>query len=300
MVEVSVAPEVEPGTHIPRLLTDEVVGKYEKFLLYGPFGSGKTFAAATLPGNIYFLVIGGDNELKTLRSPDFRRKYPKKRSTIYFDSVKESLGKHGTFVQADAYDWACDKIDWMLEAEEKGYIPHIDSIVVDSATGLRGVAMNKAIEITHDRAKGKEKTALTRLRDQGIILPGDTDYGSEQSLIWKFVNWLFELEKHFVLTTHEWLETKSNRETRTTEIIARKPLFTGQHRENIPLMFDNVWRLHVVDSGKAHSFRATTIGDDIVYAKTRFGGLLGPLVTDVNLEDIITKFRQWAKDHKEE
>lgn len=299
----TVLPEVETTEKLqrkPQILGDEVIGEYEKFLIYGPSGSGKTFAAGTMPGNIYFLVIGAKNELKTLRSPDFRSKYPGKYGHIFYDYVKENLGRRGTFVQANAYDWACDRIDEMLLAEQRGDIPHIDSIVIDSATGLRGVAMNKAIEITHDRAKGKEKTALKRLQDQGIILPGDTDYGSEQSLIWKFLNWIIELDKHFCLVTHEWTETKSNRETRVTEVVARKPLFTGQHRENVPLMFDNVWRFHVVQSGKAQSFRAQTIGDDEITARTRFGGLLGPIISDVNFDDVIRKFKDWARQHPEE
>jgi len=278
----------------PELLDDSILGEYEKILSYGGFGTGKTFSAGTMPGRIYFLVIGGKNELKTLRSPDFVNKYPEKNGMIALDWVKENLGLRGTFKEAEAYDLACDKLDEALALDAKGDMP-FDSLVIDAATGLRGVAMNKAIEITYDMASGKDKSALTRLRKEGILIPGDNDWGSEQSLIWKFINWCYELDKHFLLITHEWIDAKTDLGSKTTTVLHRRPLFTGKHRQEIPQMFDNVWRFSVSGGGKSRQFEAQTVGDDITDAKTRVGGVLDINMRDVNYEKCIEQMKDWKE-----
>lgn len=279
----------------PILVDDSIVGEHEKFLIYGSFGTGKTFAAGTMPGTIFSLVLGGKNELKTYRAPDFLKAHPEKDGMIYMDWVREKIGRRGIVSKAEAYDIACDKLDEALDLEKKGDF-QFDSLVIDAATGLRNVAMNKAIEITHDMAKGKEKTALTRLKDYGIRMPQDQDYGSEQSLIWKFVNWVFELEKHVCLITHEWIEAKTDRGTRTQTVISRKPLFTGKHRTDIPMMFDNVWRFSVSSGERSRQFDVQTIGDDIIEAKTRYGGVLGPMERNINFEKVIERFKNWREN----
>lgn len=278
----------------PKLIDDSVVGEREKFLVYGRMGTGKTFSAGTMPGNVYVLVLGGFNEVKTLRSKDFREKYPDKEGKLYLDYVKESLGKRGIFMQANAYDWACDKLDEALELEEKGDF-QFDSLVIDSATMMRSFAMNKAIEITSDLAKSADKTALTRLKTHGIVLAGDQDWGAEQSLMWKFINWCFELDKHFLLITHEWNAEKHSRGTREVTITSVKPLFTGKHRVEIPQMFDNVWRFTVSGGERSRVFEAQTVGDDIIDAKTRMGGIIGAVERDINYTKIIGRWKAYTQ-----
>jgi hypothetical protein len=279
---------------VPILLDDSIIGEREKFLLYGNPGSGKTFAAGTMPGHIYFLIFGGSNELKTLRSKHFREKHPRKEGMVHYDFIKESLGKRGIFQSANAFDWACDRLDEAIAAEVAGDF-RFDSIVVDAATGLRKYAMNKAIELTYDLAKSPDKTALKRLRDHGVVVPQDQDWGMEQSLVEKFLNWCFELDKHFCLITHEWNAEKHDRGTRETTITAIKPLFTGKHRNEIPQMFDNVWRMKVEGAEKARIFTAQTVGDEKVDAKTRLGGILDIEWRNPNLEEAIKKFQAYAK-----
>ena len=291
MMKLSDDPSLQPIQ-----LDSSILGEREKLLWYGPPGSGKTFASGTAPAPIFYIVLGGPNELKSLVSPDFVRKYPD-AGPFYHTAVKENLGKHGSFVEAKAYDLACDALDIALAKDESGEMP-FKTLVVDSATGLRGVAMNKAMEITYDMAKSKEKQALTRLREYGVIKPGDTDFGSEQSLIWKFINWCYELDKHFILITHEWQEVKKNRETRIDEILAIKPSFTGKHRTDVPLMFDNVWRFTPSGGERARQFEAQTVGDDIIMAKTRVGGVLPIIYRDVNVTDAISQMKNWEVELK--
>lgn len=274
---------------MPQLLTDDVVGKYEKILLYGAPKTGKTFAAGTMPGTVYILCLGGENELKTLRSPDFLRKHPEKNGKFYYDFVREKLGKRGQFLKAEAFDWAGDRFDEMLEAERKGDIPPIDSVVLDNATTLRSFAMAKSISVSWG-ADAKTGTSMKRYRDEGMLIPGDNDYFGEQSLISQLINWLFNLEKHVLVITHEWKEVKTDRKTRTRTISEIKPLFTGKQRDDIPTMFDNVWRNESVPLKKKGIISETrTVGDDIIWAGTRFGGVLPNEIRDINIEECINK-----------
>jgi hypothetical protein len=276
---------------MPLLVDEAIVGEREKILAYGGFGTGKTFASGTMPGHVYHLVFGGPNELKTLRSPDFMGMYPDAAGKHYFDFVKESLGLRGTFTQANAYDWACDRLDEALLAEEKGDF-RFDSLVLDGATGLRSFGMNKAIEITSDMASSTAKTALTRLKNHGIIIAGDNDWGAEQSLTMKFLNWCFEMDKHLLVITHEWRQEKHDRKSRETTVVHVSPLFTGKHRIDVPAMFDNVWRFTVSGGERSRVFEVQTVGDDIVDAKTRYGGLLGAMERNMNFEAAIEKFKE--------
>jgi hypothetical protein len=276
---------------MPKLLDDSVIGENEKFLIYGYGGTGKTFSGLTMPPPIYAVVFGGENELKTMRSPDFRNKYPEMEGQVYFDSVQEELGEMGHFVSATAFDQAGNLIDEALEQSRKGDLPEFKSLVIDSATGMRRYAMNKAMEVNYQRTADKGKAALTKLREMNIIIPGDNDYMSEMSLTMQFMDWVFNLPMHLCVTTHVWVEKKFNRSTRETEIVSRLPLFTGNNRESVPTMFDNVWYFTAATSGKTVVNQAQTVGDDDTFAKTRMGGVLPLNLRDVNFRDVIEKFK---------
>jgi hypothetical protein len=280
---------------MPRPVDASVVDDRHKVLLYGEGGVGKTFTAGTMPGDVYFLVFGGQNEIKTLRSPDFRKKHPQKEGKLFFDFVTESLGKRGHFKSADAFDMAGDAIDEALEQERKGDF-HFDSLVVDSATGLRRFAMNKAMEVNFHRATtGTAKTALARLRDENIIIPGDNDWMSEMSLTTQFMDWVFNLDKHVCVCTHVWQTKKRDRGSGDTIITDQKPLFTGKNREEIPTMFDNVWHVTAKSATRGIIAQLQTVADATTYAKTRMGGALPPVVRDPNLEEIFEKLAKAAK-----
>ena len=278
---------------MPQPLNSSIITERSKFLSFGGMGSGKTFASGTMPGRIYVLCIGGANEVITLMSPAFQEKYPRKREMITWDSVKENLGKRGSFSSALGYDAACDLLDVALELDKSGEIP-MDSLVIDGSTGLRDLAMNKSMEITFATVSRTEKTSMAKYREHGIAIPHDNDYFGEQSLMWKFVNWCFSLDKHLNLITHVYTETKHNRATRETTVMSKKPAFTGKQRDGIPTLFDNVW--HFASSGgkKSKVYEAQTQGDDIIDAKTRLGGVVPVIYRDVNYEDAIRKFTQAA------
>lgn len=283
----------------PQKLTGEVVGENEKILLYGESGAGKTHAGGTMPAPVYFICIGGENELKTLRGRNFVEANPEKADQIYYDSVEEPKSSRGRFDEADAFDLAGDMIDEALEADRKGDI-HFESIVVDNVTSLRSVQMNKAIEFNYYRTQDKDKTAFRRLFDENILVPGDNDWQSQMSLMKQFMSWMFDIDKHVLVTAHEWTQTKTNRQDHSKTIQARRPHFTGNNRTEIPLMFDNVWWLHTEGGGRSQVRAVQTVECDITLAKTRVGGAFGSEVRDPDMERMIRRMQEDAREVAEE
>lgn len=284
---------------MPQVLDSSVVGKNEKILIYGQPGTGKTYLSGTMPGNIYILLIGGENELKTLTSPDFLNKYPEKQGKIAFDWVKEKRGPRGKFKSADAFDQACDLLDEALELDKKGEVPEIgsfDSLVIDNMTMLNTLQMNKAIEINYGITSDKSKTTLKQLRDENIIIPGDNDWMSQMSLMTQFVDWLFNIDKHVLCVAHEWRQKSYNRSSRETTVTEYRPLFTGKHREDIPMMFDNVWRTYTSGGGRSTQYEVQTQSDSKTLAKTRFGGVIPNIMRDANLTNCIEQMVETAEE----
>ncbi len=214
------------------------------------------------------------------------------QSEILADATK-AQAKIDIETEAKGYDAVCDLLDVALKLDKSGEMP-FDSLVIDGSTGLRGLAMNKSMEITYATVSNTDKTAMKKYRDHGIALPHDNDWGGEQSLIWKFVNWCFSLDKHFNLITHVWREEKHNRQDRTVKLLGIKPAFTGKQRDDLPTLFDNVWYFTVEGGKRSRVFEAQTQRDEIIEARTRLGGVLPINYRDVNFADAIKKFQQAA------
>lgn len=285
---------------MPQLVSDAPAVEHEKVLLYGPPKTGKTFAAGTAPTDIFILMVGADNEIKTYQGDDFREKYPDRSGHIMYDWVRETTDARGQFKEAHAFDEACDKLDDALELDEQGECPTpsggFETIVIDNATMLNSVQMNKAIEINYGIKRGsKDKTTLKQLRDEGIIIPGDNDWMSQMSLMTQFVEWLFTLDKHVIFIAHEWRETEYDRSSRQRNVTKVRPLFTGKHREDIPLLFDNVWYMSVEGAGRNRQYYCTTQGNKKILAGTRQGGVLRERIKDLNLTETFEKMKRHAE-----
>lgn len=277
-------------------LTADVVGTREKALFYGEPGTGKTRAALTAPGPLYFLAIGGPNEAKTFFDREFQKTEHAKKK-IWLDVAEESLDKRGNFDEAVGFDMACDLLDAALEADDKGEKP-FETIIVDNATILSEYQMNKVLEISHGGAKDKTATAYTKLQDHGIVIPHDTDWGGAQSLMARFVSWLFKIDKNVVLVAHEHKDTTTDRALRLQVIQAVKPLFIGKQRDMIANMFDNVWRF--TKNGQFYEARTIPGGQSYsVIAKTRVGHVLDNDYRNVDLTEAFAELQAAARGEEE-
>jgi len=248
-----------------------------------------------MPEPIYFLVAGPPNEIKTLIGPAFTDKHPNRK--VYFDHATEPTHKRGQFKSADAFDHMCDLLDAALAKDESGEMP-FNSVVIDSVTGLLKFQMNKAMELNWGIVESKEKSALGKLRKDGIVLPGDNDYKGAMSLMAQFMTWVMTIPKHVCVTAHVYAETSTDRKTRIRTIDSYKPSFYGKHRDDMPAEFDNVWRTKVVGGGGNVRYEVKTVGDEIYYGKTRVGGVLGITLDDINLTDCISKLSKAEKKGK--
>lgn len=282
---------------MPQPITSDLGGDREKFLFYGEFGTGKTYAALTAPGPIYVMCVGPENELKTALGPSFTKQHGNKLSEIQYDVIEEPRGKRGMFTEATGYDRVCDTLDEALELRRKGDFP-FQTLVIENATTLSEYAMHKVMVLGASGTGKESSKALKRLRDHNILIPADYDYKSEMSLMDQFIDWVYHLDVHVVLIAHEHVESTFDRTERTQHIVSLKPQFIGKNRINIPRLFDNVWRFSAAGGHKGRRYMAQTDGTDDppVKAKTRVGGILPLMYSNVNLEDAIAKIQKASKE----
>lgn len=279
-----------------RATPDKIVGQHEKFLFYGGPKTGKTFAALTAPSPVYVVLFGGPNEIKTMYSREFQNQYGDQE--IFFDVAFETIGERGEFNEATGFDHACDLIDDALEQDaDPNNEFHFNTLVVDSATMLVMYQMHKAIELSFDTVassgKGRiDKTAMQKLRDTGILIPADNDYLSQQSLNRKFVNWLFQIPKHVILVAHEWQNIVTDRATKKETLTQAKPWFYGKDRNDVPAIFDNVWRF--VKDGQFYEVHTVADGDKFM-AGTRVGGVLDRIVRNLDVSEAIRELQQFPQ-----
>lgn len=118
---------------------------------------------------------------------------------------------------------------------------------------------------------------------------------SEMSLTSQFMDFVFRLPKHVCVCTHEYLQKKKDRGSGDVTVVLRQPLFTGNNRESIPTMFDNVWWVSPKETGQGIIAQVHTVPDDNTYAKTRMGGVLPPIMRDPDLTKVIEKMKTSAE-----
>ena len=145
--------EFEPEIGTP----SSIIGEYERILLFGPGGTGKTFTAATSPEPQWWLTPGGKGELKTMFSKAFLKKHGRKE--FFITSVKEDRERGQVMDNPSGYDRCCHAVDAFLEWDVREGIG-IKTIIVDNATVLEQYMMSKAIFAEYMLASSPEKTVL--------------------------------------------------------------------------------------------------------------------------------------------
>jgi AAA domain len=263
-------------------LGEKKPGETLSLLLYGPSGSGKTYFAGTCGPRTLFINTG--DGLETLLSPQFRLRYPASSGMVCVD-IREDRGNRGKVTTAKGMDLVTDTIDWYLGNRFHDF----DTVVLDDATALADFAMLKGLEVSG--AIGRSKTAQAVADKYGVIVPAMQDFGMQMALTEQFFKMytsiLKENKKSFVVTAHQMMSLKS---TGKEEVIGGIfPAFTGQKRpDTIPKLFDEVWRMEVKNGS---IYRAQTVGDGIVLAKTRHGGIIEESEKDPNFLSILNRIR---------
>ena len=211
-----------------------------KFLLLGGTGTGKTTQLLTLPGK-KFVYLFDPNALLTLRGFDITyEEFLPTGVSLDIKSLKKGvagdtyMGQRGSEVY----------LRWEEDFETKkkaGFFDQFDVIGIDSCTTLLDIIMDRMLTIN-----GRPGT-----------FPQQDDYGPQMVTFTNIMRELTGLGKMVYLTGH--LKTDKDE---LTQRIFRAPLFTGQLREKIPLLFSDIFVTEAMtdDKGKV-SYTLQTVPD---------------------------------------
>lgn len=235
-------------------------------LVYGRSGSGKTFGAGTFPRPLF---MDFDRGIATLRNPAFVAKYGV-RDITYEQFVETHTTKGGVVSQHEAFD----KAFLFYERMMKDHSGDFDTWVIDTATTLSEIALNKAL-IFMGQSKLSQTHAIAMT--QGVVVPKIQDYGAERSLVEQFISMVKNSGKNTVVLCHE----KELYEGDT--VVGRVPLLTGKGVEAVCLQFDEVYNLQTVKKGTETRRQVVTEAVGRNMAKSRLGI---PTGTEWNWESI--------------
>lgn len=254
-------------------LRDYQRSKKFQALVYGRSGSGKTAGAGTFPRPVF---MDFDKGIATLTNPFFVGKYGL-RDIEYEQFTERNIVKGGIVKTHNAFDDAFLYFEKMMKPDKRDTF---DTWVIDTATSLSEVALNKALIFMGGEQLSKTHAVAL---NTGVVVPKIQDYGAERSLIEQFVAMVKATDKHFILLCHE----KELYEGDT--VVGRVPLLTGKGVEAICSQFDEVYNLQPQRQG-TNIFRnlvTEQVGRNM--AKSRLGI---PSGTQWNWESISAKLEE--------
>lgn len=246
-------------------------------LVYGASGSGKTYFAGTAGTRTLIMNIGSG--IATLQAPDFTAKYQANPLIITIPVD-----------HAGSYDVLTDNLDHYLQNRSDEF----DTIIIDDASSLHRSALNKAVQINADLQKSQ---TIHTLNKHGVIVPVVQDYGEEMNVITHFLSTYTEvaksLNKHLVITAHVKETWKKALKIGDPPTLSRvRPAFTGQtFPDAVPGYFDEVWYFDVIGRGDKKKYRIKTMGDEIIVAKTRHGGIFSELESNLDFQTTVQKIK---------
>lgn len=224
------------------------------YLLVGDAGSGKTTAACTCEHptfiididakadrmeNLKPLVESGDITIHPVRIPLVRDSL-RDRALHPDDKIKK---------QPEGYLYVVDLLNLILENDEE--YARYNTIVLDSLTRL----------VEH------MKRLLIYLRGQGKFgakKDGDMNWpswGSYLSNLEELFTEVVQMDKNFICTAHEKLETEHDSLTDTNIILGHYPMVDGQMMKKLPGYFDEVFFLErKISKLKGNEYFFRTVG----------------------------------------
>ena len=207
-------------------------GERIKALAFGRFKVGKTFGAATWPRPNF---MDFDKGIATLLNPEFVKKHGYKKDVEYEQFYEKNVDKNGVVRGHNAFDDACRYFDkWM----GPGLRDQFDTWVIDSATSLSQVAMNKGIVLLGGTGLAIASKTHAQAVNTGVVYPKMQDYGVERDMVTRFIRMLLNTDKNVLVLAHEKELTDEQGNLKATV-----PLLTGKGVEEIPIMFDEVWNI---------------------------------------------------------
>ncbi len=230
-----------------------------RILVFGSFKTGKTAGAATFPRPNF---IEFDQGIATLASKWWKDKFGVKE--ILYESFKETKKNHmGVVTEPHAFDDASRYFDKYMKPDLRDTF---DTWVIDSGSTLTEFSNNKAVYLLGGIMQGVKSNTLAQGKQYGLIAPKQQDFGAERSMAEQFIQMVFDSDKHFVLICHEQIIQDDD-----GRVTAIGPMFTGKSRQNIPLKFDEVYRIKAQKVGTEMKRTLMTQSDGISQVGTRLG-----------------------------
>ena len=209
-----------------------------RILLYGEFGTGKSYSLRTIPEphrGVYILDLDkGTSGISGVgKAGDFRGFHPDK------------MGMVGRKEAPVAYEQCKDK----LQALHKSGDNAIRTIVIDSFTELYASILDWVL---YSNNKALDSP------------PSQPDYGIALRLAIKFVEALCEMRKNIIVICHE-----STHQNDVTGVVKITPAMTGQLAVRLPGYFDEVLHCGVKGRGDKAEYIWETRPTGLAVARTR-------------------------------
>lgn len=233
--------------------------KTMRALVFGRYGTGKTWGALTFPRPN---VLDFDRGIGVCRHPEFINKHGLRH--FEFQQFKElKLGKGGIPSDHNVFDDACRYFDLWMSSAKRG---EFDTWVVDSATSLSMHAMYKGVVLLGGKQMSVVSKTHSEAMQHGLLVPKIQDYAAERSMVEQFIAMVLDTDKHVIVICHE-KELMDDGGT----ITARVPLLTGKSVDSVPLMFDEVWHTDTKPFGMDTKYILQTKPFGVMKAKSRYG-----------------------------
>jgi hypothetical protein len=213
-------------------------------LIYGDFGTGKTYSLSTAPKPVlvHSFDPGGPVTLKKWID----------EGTVYAEEFIPDPDN-----PQDAY------IRWEKEfnrLRKMGFFEHIGTYAIDSLTTM-SEAMMDAITVRAESKKGKREPFH---REIPTFVPELQDYLVQQYTLKDILNVCCGLPCNFICIGH--IDQKQDE---VTGRLISTPMITGKQAQKIPLLFDEVYVADVKETSKGLEYRFLTQTKGIFRARSR-------------------------------
>lgn len=271
---------------------EEVYNQYQKvesigynFMVYGQSGTWKTSAILTCPRPVHVYSFDRHGWAPIKKHVDGRN--------INIDTRFE--GAFGSRIKAGQQETTFNL--WQKDFKEKangGYFDAVGTLVFDSATSWALGIMDQ-VRKTGGKKQPEDTYMITKK-----MTPDQKDWQIQMECIKLALDDFLSLPCNCYLICHETTEVYGDNER-----ILTMPLLTGKLREQIPPMFDEVYRAEGRPGSDGNTVRLLTQNDGNIVAKSRLAevpeGKKSPLLAKYekfNIKDLMLKvgLDEWIED----